>query len=88
VGALVAAVEAPATRASLAGEGRTQPRDTVAHASVGRVALTVPLALVAMVPPLHFDGWEWLALALSTPVVFWAGLPFHRTALRNLRHGP
>jgi Cu+-exporting ATPase len=39
-----------------------------------------------MVPPLHFDGWEWLAAALATPVVFWAGWPFHRTAVRNLRH--
>jgi Cu+-exporting ATPase len=48
--------------------------------------LTVPLALVAMVPPLQFDGWEWLAFALATPVVFVAGWPFHRAAARNLRH--
>jgi Cu+-exporting ATPase len=48
--------------------------------------LTVPLALVAMVPPLQFDGWEWLAFALATPVVFVAGWPFHRAAVRNLRH--
>src|SRR5690349_601091 len=34
-------------------------------------ALTVPLALLALVPPLQFDGWEWVALALSTPVVVW-----------------
>jgi Cu+-exporting ATPase len=50
------------------------------------VVLTVPLALVAMVPPLQFDGWEWLAFALATPVVFVAGWPFHRAAARNLRH--
>ena len=37
------------------------------------VALTVPLALLAMVPPLQFSGWEWVALALATPVVFWSG---------------
>src|SRR5262245_44444446 len=36
-------------------------------------ALTVPLAALAMVPALQFDGWEWLALALATPVVLWAG---------------
>ena len=48
--------------------------------------MTVPLALVAMVPPLQFDGWEWLAFALATPVVFVAGWPFHRAAVRNLRH--
>ena len=39
-----------------------------------------------MVPPLQFDGWEWLAFALATPVVFVAGWPFHRAAVRNLRH--
>jgi P-type Cu+ transporter len=50
------------------------------------IALTIPVALLAMVPPLQLDGWEWLALALSAPVVFVSGLPFHRAALRNARH--
>ncbi|HKC22871.1 MAG TPA: heavy metal translocating P-type ATPase [Gaiellaceae bacterium] len=49
--------------------------------------LTVPLTLLALVPPLQFSGWGWVALALSTPVVFWAGGSFHRAALRNARHG-
>jgi P-type Cu+ transporter len=49
--------------------------------------LTVPVALLAMVPPLQTDGWEWVALALSAPVVLVAGWPFHRAAVRNLRHG-
>ncbi|HJS70605.1 MAG TPA: heavy metal translocating P-type ATPase [Gaiellaceae bacterium] len=49
--------------------------------------LTVPVALIAMVPPLGFDGWEWVALALTTPVWAWAGWPFHRAALANARHG-
>src|SRR3954467_15467409 len=40
---------------------------------VTAVMLSLPLAVLAMVPPARFDGWEWLALALSTPVVFWAG---------------
>src|SRR4029453_14603284 len=31
--------------------------------------------------------WEWLAFALATPVVWWAGLGFHRAALANARHG-
>ena len=51
------------------------------------IALTVPVALLAMVPPLQFSGWEWLALALSTPVVFWCGVGFHRVALKSARHG-
>jgi P-type Cu+ transporter len=51
------------------------------------VLLTVPLALIAMVPPLQFSGWEWVALALSTPVVFYGGIGFHRATLMNARHG-
>ncbi|HUJ92823.1 MAG TPA: heavy metal translocating P-type ATPase [Gaiellaceae bacterium] len=51
------------------------------------VALTVPLALLSMISALHFSGWEWLALALATPVVFWSGLGFHRAALAGARHG-
>ena len=43
-------------------------------------------SLLAMVPPLRFSGWEWVALALSTPVVFVAGIGFHRAALRSARH--
>ncbi len=51
------------------------------------VALSLPVALLAMVMQLQFEGWEWLAFALSTPVVLWAGWPFHRAALVNARHG-
>ncbi len=51
------------------------------------LALATPLALVAMVPPLHFAGWEWAALVVATPVVFWSGAEFHRAALANARHG-
>src|SRR2546430_10938723 len=31
------------------------------------LALTFPLLLLAMVPPLHFGGWDWTALPLATP---------------------
>ena len=51
------------------------------------VTFSVPLALVSMVPPLMFDGWEWVALAFAAPVVLWAGWPFHRAAALNARHG-
>jgi P-type Cu+ transporter len=50
------------------------------------ITLTVPVTLMAMIPPLQFAGWEWVAGALATPVVFWSGWPFHSGALRNLRH--
>jgi Cu+-exporting ATPase len=50
------------------------------------LALTVPLLLLSMAPPVQFRGWEWLAFALATPIVLWAGLPFHRSAVQNARH--
>jgi P-type Cu+ transporter len=50
------------------------------------LALTVPLLLLSMATPVQFRGWEWLAFALATPIVLWAGLPFHRAALLNARH--
>ncbi|MFD8961851.1 heavy metal translocating P-type ATPase, partial [Streptomyces anulatus] len=49
--------------------------------------LAVPVVLLAMVPALQFDYWQWLSLTLAAPVVVWGGLPFHRAAWTNLRHG-
>jgi len=49
------------------------------------VALTLPVVLLAIVPPLRFSGWEWLELVLSTPVVFYSGIGFHRAAVKNAR---
>ena len=51
------------------------------------LVLSVPLAILAMVPPLRVPGWEWVSLVLATPVVFWSGAEFHRAALRASRHG-
>jgi P-type Cu+ transporter len=60
---------------------------TIRRRLVGAAALTAPLVLLQLVPPSQVSGWEWLALALATPVVLWAGWPFHRAAALNLRHG-
>ncbi len=49
--------------------------------------LAVPVVLIGMIPALHFPGWQWVSLVLATPVVAWAGWPFHRSAWVNLRHG-
>ncbi|MFD9137227.1 heavy metal translocating P-type ATPase [Streptomyces bottropensis] len=49
--------------------------------------LAVPVILMSMVPALQFDNWQWLSLTLAAPVVVWGGLPFHRAAFTNLRHG-
>ncbi|WP_060891535.1 heavy metal translocating P-type ATPase [Streptomyces europaeiscabiei] len=51
------------------------------------VLLAVPVILMSMVPALQFDNWQWLSLTLAAPVVVWGGLPFHRAAFTNLRHG-
>jgi Cu+-exporting ATPase len=49
------------------------------------IVLTIPLLLISMVPPLMFDGWQWVAFVLATPVILWGGWPFHRYALAALR---
>ncbi|HQA13880.1 MAG TPA: copper-translocating P-type ATPase, partial [Ornithinibacter sp.] len=49
--------------------------------------LTVPVVILAMVPGIHLDSSPWVQLALATPVVLWAGWPFHRAAALNARHG-
>ncbi len=51
------------------------------------IALAVPVIVLAMVPPLQFPAWQWVSLALATPVVTWSAWPFHRAAWINLRHG-
>jgi P-type Cu+ transporter len=48
--------------------------------------LSFPVLLLAMVPALQFDNWQWLSLQLATPVVVWGAWPFHRAAWQNARH--
>ncbi|MER6358096.1 heavy metal translocating P-type ATPase [Streptomyces sp. NPDC001634] len=49
--------------------------------------LALPVVLLSMVPALQFDNWQWLSLTLAAPVVVWGGLPFHKAAFTNARHG-
>ncbi|MFD8293024.1 heavy metal translocating P-type ATPase [Streptomyces lavendulae] len=49
--------------------------------------LAAPVVVLAMVPALQFDNWQWLSLTLAAPVVVWGGFPFHKAAWTNLRHG-
>jgi Cu+-exporting ATPase len=49
--------------------------------------LTIPVVLMAMIPPLQFTYWQWASLTLAAPVVVWGAFPFHRAAWINLRHG-
>ncbi|MFJ6775843.1 heavy metal translocating P-type ATPase, partial [Kitasatospora sp. NPDC091257] len=69
---------------------RTAPTgrpDTLRDRLLISTVLSVPVVLLSMVPALQFDNWQWLAFALTGPVVVYGGLPFHRAAWTNLRHG-
>jgi Cu+-exporting ATPase len=85
---LLDAVESAGYRASV--DARAAADDAAARRLLTRLVvaavLTVPVGLLAMVPPLRFEGWEWVAVALATPVVLWAGFGFHRAAVLNARH--
>ena len=50
-------------------------------------ALSLPVAVLSMVPALQFEYWQWLALTLTAPVAVWGAWPFHRAAAVNARHG-
>jgi Cu+-exporting ATPase len=92
---LVAAVESAGYGAHLAAPA-DQADDGHRHHDAGTrvstrrlavaVVLTVPVALLAMLSPLRFPDWQWVALVLSTPVVFYCGIGFHRAAVKNARH--
>ena len=86
---LVATVKRVGYGANVHGDERESASNTLSLGLrlVVAAVLTVPVALIAMVPPFGFEGWEWVALALTTPVWAWAGWPFHRAALANARHG-
>ena len=84
---LVRAVESAGYRAASPTEQAHEQnqRDVEARLLLAAV-LTAPLAAIAMIGRLQFAGWEWVAFALATPVVFWSGRPFHRAAAKSLLH--
>jgi Cu+-exporting ATPase len=88
---LSAAVERIGYHAQLrddrAGEHAAHEHDAKPLRLLVALALSLPLLLMGMIPPLQFTGWEWVSLVLATPVVFWSGAQFHRAALLNARHG-
>ena len=83
---LVAAVEAVGYRARSSGAPEAQSEHLGVRLSAAARADGSGRG-VGDDPGLQFDGWEWVALALTAPVVLWAGWPFHRAALANARHG-
>ncbi len=91
---LVGAVEAAGYGAVLssdagpehAGGGEEDSTASLRRRLLVSAALSVPVLALSMIPALQFDYWQWLALALATPVVLWGAWPFHVAAWRNLRH--
>jgi P-type Cu+ transporter len=84
---LVATVEAAGYTATVPQREEPDPTPGWRRRLVVAVVLAVPVIVLSMVPAAQFDGWQWVSLVLATPVVLWAGLPFHRAAWANLRHG-
>jgi P-type Cu+ transporter len=90
-----ATVPAPEVTTPSDDEPAPDARD-VAHATeVGELrhrllvsaALSLPVLVLSMVPPLQFENWQWLSLVLAAPVAVWGAWPFHRAAALNARHG-
>ena len=91
---LIAVVERTGYTAALpappAPDGETAASPPDAAASRLRLAvslaLAVPVVVLAMVPAAQFPAWQWVSLALATPVVTWGAWPFQRAAAVNARH--
>jgi len=91
---LIAAVAAAGYQAALPSAEPSGSADAAAEADetaplrrrlIVSLALTVPVLLLAMITPLQFDNWQWLALTLAAPVVVWGAWPFHRAGWANLK---
>ena len=88
--ALIETIERTGYGASLPSEGERDPDHDVrvlGRRTLVATVLSLPVIVLAMVPAWQFDGWQWLCLLFSLPVVAWAGWPFHATAARNLVQG-
>jgi P-type Cu+ transporter len=74
-----------------AGDAEADERDDEAagwwQRLVVSAVLTLPVLLLAMIPALQFDNWQWISLTLASPVVVWGAYPFHKAAVTNARHG-
>ena len=89
---LVAAVEAAGYQAVIPsseppGEPEADELAPLRRRLIVSAVLSLPVLVIAMVPALQFDNWQWLALQLATPVILWGAWPFHRAAWANLKHG-
>ncbi|MER7657399.1 heavy metal translocating P-type ATPase [Streptomyces albidoflavus] len=81
------APEAPEDGAEASGAPGEDGTEALRQRFTVSAVLAAPVILLSMVPAFQFDHWQWLCLTLTAPVVVWGGLPFHRAAWTNLRHG-
>ena len=81
-----AATGESAGRETAAGEDGGESRQLL-HRLLASAALGIPVLALSMITQLQFTDWQWLTFALAWPVVLWGAWPFHRAALKNLRHG-
>lgn len=92
VTALVEAVKAAGYDAQLRDRMADSSADAAHHARdlrrrlVIAAVLGIPVVAISMVMSWQFPGWQWWAAGLSAPIAWWCALPFHKVALRQLRH--
>lgn len=92
---LIGAVESAGYRASVLDHSvhssdhtdHDVPAESLRPRVIASALLAMPVVALSMVMPWQFAGWQWIAFALTTPVVAWGGYPFHRAALARARHG-
>ena len=83
---LIAAVERTGYAAALPAQRDAQAGPAASAADTGSprrrlvvsLALAVPVTVLAMVPAAQFPAWQWVSLALATPVAAWGAWPFHQ----------
>lgn len=68
------------------GEGKSEQKSIKPKLITGAI-LSVFTVAISMIPAFRFFGWEWVALVLSTPVMFYVAYPFHQATIKNLRFG-
>jgi Cu+-exporting ATPase len=99
VGLLVQAVAAAGYEAKVAGTSQTLEEASIARQARRKVELrarrikivvgsVLSIGVLVLAYGFTNEGWaNGVQLALATPVYFWVGWIFHRTALKTARHG-
>ncbi|RNL82653.1 heavy metal translocating P-type ATPase [Halostreptopolyspora alba] len=78
---------AGAETAGEGGDSRETELRSLRQRAIVSTALAIPVIALSMVPAWQFTYWQWVALALTTPVIVWGAAPFHIGAWKNLRQG-